>query len=101
MPGGTAYSIEPAELDAVVTDLERCESALDATLDDLERDMTALHGVWEGLSAQAHQEAQAEWRRGMRAMRTALAELRAAARGAHGNYTQVVSDNAALWRGLA
>lgn len=37
----------------------------------------------------------------MSAMRTALAELRAAARGAHGNYTKVVSDNYAMWRNLA
>ncbi|MGN0063913.1 MAG: WXG100 family type VII secretion target [Nocardioides sp.] len=99
--GGNAYSIQPDELDGVITDLERCEAALDAMLEDLERDMRSLHSVWEGLSAQAQREAQEEWQLGMRAMRASLAELRSAGRSAHGNYTKVITDNLGLWQGLA
>lgn len=99
--GDAAYSIAPDELDAIVTDLERGEASLDRLIEDLERDMRAFHDGWKGLSAAAHREALDEWRRGMSAMRAALAALRASAARAHGNYTKVVADNYALWRDLA
>ncbi|MGH3348736.1 MAG: WXG100 family type VII secretion target [Nocardioides sp.] len=103
-PGGSGhgdeYSIEPGELDGVIGDLERCEAALDRMTEDLEHDIAALHEVWEGLSAQAQREAQEEWNLGMRAMRLALADLRAAGRRAHDNYTKVIADNLGLWQGL-
>ncbi|WP_181309626.1 WXG100 family type VII secretion target [Nocardioides campestrisoli] len=98
--GGNAYSIELAELDSIVADLEHCEAALDLMTGDLERDMRRFHSVWEGVSADAQREAQQEWEQGMQAMRVALAELRAAARTAHSNYTRVVDENTALWRSL-
>jgi uncharacterized protein YukE len=60
--------------------------------------MKALQETWEGLSALAQQEAHEEWTAGMVAMRKALADLRAAARLAHGNYTGAADANLTMWR---
>ena len=67
---------------------------------DLESQMRALHDEWEGLAAQAHAEAHAQWTAGMVAMRQAMSDLRAAARAAHGNYTAAGDANVAMWRSL-
>lgn len=94
------YSIDLAELDAVVGDLERLETELESTTDDLERQIALLHTTWEGLAATAQKEAHEEWELGMTAMRAALAEMRAAARVAHDNYTRAHQANVTMWQGL-
>ena len=94
------YSIDPDELDEIVTDLEKCESALELLTVDLTKQMKTLQDTWEGLAARAQEEAHEEWTAGMVAMRTALAELRAAARLAHGNYTGATQANLTMWRGV-
>jgi WXG100 family type VII secretion target len=87
------FTIDVDDLDEVVHDLAKCEAALSTLTDDLEHQMAALHGVWEGLSAQAYREAHDEWTTGMLAMRAALADLRAAARLAHSHYTGAAQTN--------
>lgn len=94
------FALDPDELDAVIADLERTETALETITRDLEAQMRALHDEWEGLAAQAHVEAHAQWTAGMVAMRQALSDLRAAARAAHGNYTAAGDANLAMWRAL-
>jgi hypothetical protein len=69
------YSIDPDELDEIVGEPEKTETALETLTADLEA-----------------------WTNGMTACRTALAGLRAAARLAHGNYTGAVNANLSLWR---
>lgn len=101
--GGTdpgTYSIDPDELDEIVADLERCETALELLTVDLAQQISALQETWEGLAARAQAEAHEEWTGGMVAMRTALADLRAAARLAHGNYTGAAQANLTMWRGV-
>ncbi|MDR7253457.1 WXG100 family type VII secretion target [Nocardioides sp. BE266] len=95
-----SFSLDPDELDAVIGDLERTEAALNTITSDLETQMRALHDEWEGLAAQAHSEAHAQWTAGMVAMRQAMSDLRAAARAAHGNYTAAGDANLAMWRSL-
>jgi len=92
------YSIDPDELDEIVVELERTETALETLTDDLDRQVKKLQETWDGLAAQAQAEAHEEWTTGMKACRSALAELRAAARLAHGNYTGAVTANLNLWR---
>jgi len=92
------YSIDPDELDEIITDLEKCETALELLTVDLAKQIRALQETWEGLAARAQEEAHEEWATGMVAMRTALAELRAATRLAHGNYTQAAHSNLTMWR---
>lgn len=94
------YSIDLGELDLVVGDLERLESDLESTTNDLEKQVALLHTTWEGLTATAQREAHQEWEAGMNAMRAALAEMRAAARVAHDNYTRAHQANVTMWQGL-
>jgi WXG100 family type VII secretion target len=95
------YAVDLAELEGVIADLEKCERALEALTTDVEHQMTALQSTWEGLSAQAQAEAQAEWEEGLVDMRAALADMRAAARVASDNYQLMISTNTGIWRGLA
>ncbi len=96
-----AYAVDLDELDSVIGDLERLERELESTTNDLEGQMVTLHGTWEGEAAVAQREAHREWEAGMEAMREALAEMRSAARTAHGNYTKAVDANRSMWDGLA
>ena len=95
-----SFSLDPDELDAVIGDLERTEAALNTITSDLETQRRALHDEWEGLAAQAHSEAHAQWTAGMVAMRQAMSDLRAAARAAHDNYAAAGDANLAMWRSL-
>ena len=95
-----SFTLDPEELDSVISDLESTETALESITHDLESQMRTLHDEWEGLAAQAHGEAHAQWTAGMVAMRQAMSELRAAARAAHGNYTAAGDANASMWRSM-
>lgn len=95
------YSVDAAELDSVVGRLEDFERDLDEMVDDLARDIARLQSQWDGLTAAAQREAHDEWETGMRAMREALAGMRAAGRKAHQNYTRAVEANVSMWEGLA
>jgi WXG100 family type VII secretion target len=92
------FVIELDELDDVVGDLEARERDLNLLVADLERQMAALHATWTGLAAAAQREAHQEWSQGMAAMHTALSELRAAARLAHGHYVEAATTNVDMWR---
>jgi WXG100 family type VII secretion target len=91
------FTLDADDLDAVVSDLEKTEQRLELLTADLEAQMRTLHETWEGLAAQAHVEAHEEWTTGMVAMRQAMADLRAAARAAHGNYTAAAEANRSMW----
>jgi WXG100 family type VII secretion target len=95
------FTIDTDDLESVISDVEAVENRLETLTSDLEGQMRRLHATWEGLAAQAHDEAHAEWTEGMRTMRQALADLRAAARGAHGNYTAAANANVSMWQDLA
>lgn len=92
------YRIDPDELDEIISRLTRCEDSLELLTDDLKRHVRALQRTWDGLAAEAQQEAHEEWSRGMRAMREALTDLRLAARVAHRNYTAAIAANQSMWR---
>ncbi len=91
------FSVDPDDLDLMVADVEKCERALERLTTDLERQIARLHETWEGQAAAAQREAQEEWNTGLLAMRQALADLRAAARLAHGNYTRATATNVTMW----
>ncbi len=101
MADANRFTVDSDELDSVIADVEKTESALQTLTDDLERQIKALQSVWEGLAADAQVAAQSEWDQGMAAMRTALLELRQAARQAHGNYTGAATSNVSMWESLS
>ena len=92
------FRIDADELDDVIADVEKCEGALETLTADLNKQIAALQEVWEGLAATAQKEAHDEWTTGMVAMRSALTDLRAAARTAHGNYTGAANTNLTMWQ---
>lgn len=94
------FAIDGDDLDAVIGEVERTEGKLSRLTDDIEATMRRLQSVWEGLAAEAQQEAQEEWDRGLLSMREALADLRQAARAAHTNYTGSARTNVAMWEQL-
>lgn len=100
MGGVDDFTIDLDELDSVIGDVERTEGSLERLTSDLEKQMKALHGVWQGLAAQAHTEAHQQWNDGMADMRTAMAGLREAARAAHGNHTSAGQSNLEMWSDL-
>jgi WXG100 family type VII secretion target len=100
MAGPDDYTVDLDELDDIIGDLEGAERSLESLTNDLERQIAKLHETWEGLSAQAQREAHAEWEEGMRDMRAALADMRAAARTAHGNYSKAIRTNVGMWRAI-
>lgn len=100
MSSADNFSIDPDELDDVTGDLVSTESALESLAAEIDREMATLQSTWEGLAAEAQAEAHQEWSRGMSGMRAALAELRAAARVAHQNYTGAADANRRLWEHL-
>ncbi|MFC7492698.1 MULTISPECIES: WXG100 family type VII secretion target [unclassified Nocardioides] len=91
------FAIDVDDLDAVIFDLERTEQRLESLTSDLAAQMRTLHETWAGLAARAHVEAHEEWTTGMVAMRQAMADLRAAARAAHGNYSAAAEANRSMW----
>ncbi len=95
-----AFTIDPDELDAVVADIARTETALETLTNDIERQVAKLHESWEGLTAVAQREAQEEWEQGLMIMRQALAELRAAAEQASRNYAEAADANRSMWESL-
>lgn len=95
------YALDADELDDVIGYLERLEGELETTTNDLERQVARLHETWEGESAAAQRLAHREWEQGMNDMRAALAQMRSAARVAHGNYRRAADANEAMWSGLA
>jgi WXG100 family type VII secretion target len=94
------FTIDPAELDRVITELRTSRRTLGRLLGDLRQQMRTLQSTWEGLSADAQAVAQEEWEQGMREMNDALDELIVANRIAHGNYTGAVDANVSMWREL-
>lgn len=92
------FAVDADELDEVIADVVKCEKALSTLTADLDKQIKVLQSVWEGLAADAQKEAHEEWTNGMRDMRTALKDLRAAAKLAHGNYTGAAKANLDMWK---
>lgn len=96
-----AFRVDLDELAGVVTSLARRQRSLEALAARLAGDVRRLQEEWDGVAAEAHAAAQAEWDAGCAAMREALADLRAAAAAAGDHYDGAVAANVAMWRELA
>lgn len=95
MRGGFRADLD--ELADVIGCLTSGHAELEAFAACLVRDLADLHGMWDGISAEAHLTAQARWDDGFAAMREALADLRAVASVARSNYAAAASANQSQW----
>ena len=96
-PDPDAYSVDLDLLQDTIDDLATCERALERLTNDVEARVARLHKEWDGLTAHAQREAHQEWEAGLDKMRDALAEMRAAATIAHGNYGSAIAVNVGFW----
>jgi WXG100 family type VII secretion target len=92
-----SYAVDLAELETKVQEMIAFERTMTRTLAELDRSVERLHVTWTGAAADAHREAHRTWVEGMREMAAGLAEIRAAAARAHGNYTSAGEVNARMW----
>ena len=98
MRGGFRADLD--ELADVIECLAAGHRELESFAAGLVRDLADLHGVWDGVSAEAHLAAQARWDDGFAAMREALADLRAVASAARLNYAAAAAANQSEWAWL-
>ena len=94
---GLMFEVDLDLLDETVAQMTRCGEGLDDLLDEVSRRVAELHLTWTGAAAIAQDSAQAEWEAGFRAMRTALAVMRADADIAHGHYSAASATNLRMW----
>jgi len=92
------FTVDAHQLSHMVDELAACSETLHQIAAELERRISALHLAWDGAAAGAHRAAQAEWQEGLRDMREALDQMRAAARVAHTNYTSAADTNLRMWQ---
>jgi len=97
MSAEDVFGVDLGALTHATDQMEACHASLSDLAADLERRVAALHLSWDGDAARAHHEAQAAWDRGCREMREALAQMRAAGRTAHTNYTSAADTNLRMW----
>jgi WXG100 family type VII secretion target len=91
------YAVDLGELEGRIDEMAAFERAIERTLQDLTRVVDDLHLTWSGQAAAAHRAAHEKWVAGMKEMHTGLAEMRAAADRAHGNYASAVEANSRMW----
>jgi WXG100 family type VII secretion target len=91
------YRVDLARLADVVDQIGRFDQHVETALADIQAHVDRLHTTWSGEAASAHQQAHAQWTRGIAELRAALAVLRDNAQIAHGNYTNAVTTNTAMW----
>ena len=96
----TRFLVDLDLLDEVVRSLGQHHDQLDLLDARLAEVVRRLHGEWDGAAAHAHTDAQEQWDAGFVAMRSALADMRAAAEVAHRNYGLAAEANIALWQEL-
>ena len=94
---GGRFTVNVDELFRVTGEMAACEDSLRDLADQVSRRVEALHETWDGRAALAHDAAQHEWETGFRAMREALARMRAVADVAHDNYAAAVAANVEMW----
>ena len=94
---GGRFTVDVDELRRVTGEMAGCEDSLRDLADEVSRRVEALHETWDGRAALAQEAAQHEWEDGFRAMRDALARMRAVAAVAHDNYAAAVAANVEMW----
>jgi len=91
------FQVDPDALADAVERMAEFQRYAENVLSEIDSLVSNLHATWTGEGAAAHAEAHRQWARGEAMMREALAQLRAAAHTAHGNYTGAMSTNFAMW----
>ncbi|HEV7580478.1 MAG TPA: WXG100 family type VII secretion target [Mycobacterium sp.] len=92
-----AFQVDPDALADAVERMAEFQRYAESMLSEIDSLVSNLHTTWTGEGAAAHAEAHRHWAQGEAMMREALAQLRAAAHIAHGNYTGAMTKNLSMW----
>jgi WXG100 family type VII secretion target len=92
-----AFRVDPEALADAVERMAEFQRNAESMLSEIDSLVSNLHTTWTGEGATAHAEAHRHWARGEAMMREALAQLRATAHTAHGNYTGAMAKNLSMW----
>ena len=92
-----AFQVDPDALADTVERMSEFQRYAESMLSEIDSLVSNLHATWTGEGAAAHAEAHRHWAQGEAMMREALAQLRAAAHTAHGNYTGAMAKNLSMW----
>lgn len=93
-----SYMVDLGELDGSVSDMATFDTLVQRHLDALDAVVAQLHNTWHGDAAAAQRDAHETWTTGAQEMRSALAEMKAAAALAHENYRQAAEANRRMWQ---
>lgn len=95
------FTVDLEQLDDVVSRLGSLAGFIGDKLTALDNKVAALHGgnSWVGVAADAHVAAHKQWAEGAREFHTGVLDLQAAAKQAHGYYTDTATTNSAALRG--
>ena len=89
--------MDPEALADAVDRMAEFQRYAESMITEIDSLVSNLHTTWTGEGAAAHAEAHQHWARGEAIIREALAQLRAAAHTAHGNYTGAAAKNLSMW----
>lgn len=92
-----AFRVDPEALADAVERMAQFQRYAESMISEIDSLVSNLHTTWTGEGARAHAEAHQHWARGEAIMREALAQLRATAHTAHGNYTGAIAKNLSMW----
>lgn len=95
-----SFLVDLGGLADLVGDIGAFDAALARQIADLEREIATLRTVWTGEAATAQLAAHHRLREGLAWMRAGLAEMQAAGRTAHANYSAAVACNLRMLDGL-
>lgn len=98
--GDGSYSLDPAELAAVIQELTDCKQKMARSVADLRDQVRRLHETWDGLSKEAQVVAQAAIDDGLAAMSAALGDFIQANEDARSSYEVVWNANVAIWEAV-
>lgn len=93
------FSVDLAELDAVVSRLSGLSGFISDHLAELDRRVAAVHnGSWSGRAATAHKTAHDEWTAAAAEFVQGVTDMSFAARAAHEHYTYATTANTKMFR---
>ena len=98
MSADDTFDLDADQLTRTVDQMAACGAILQELADRLSARIAALHLTWDGVAAEAHRTAQAEWGASFAEMRESLDRMRAAARTAHTSYTSAADTNLRMWQ---
>lgn len=90
-----AYTVDLEALDDLIAQMGQFTKATDSNVDLIDAYVAKM--PWDGETARAHRQWQAQWRSGVDDLQEGLRKIRESATTAHQNYTSAINANLKMW----